>query len=66
MYYSVALAADDIGGSNRYANYILTSLVDFPAVLIGIYACRRYSFVWYFHQNSRAYIDGYRYSYFFH
>ena len=44
VYYSVALAADDIGGSNRYANYILTSLVDFPAVLFGIYSCRRYSF----------------------
>eukprot|EP00795_Rhopilema_esculentum_P000805 gene805-10542_t len=38
VYYSVALAADDIGGSNRYANYILTSLVDLPAVLTGIYA----------------------------
>lgn len=42
MYYSVALAADDLGGTDRYANYILTSLVDFPAVLFGIYACRRY------------------------
>ena len=41
VYYSVALAADDIGGTNRYANYILTSLVDFPAVLLAIYTCRR-------------------------
>jgi len=42
VYYGVALAADDIGGTNRYANYILTSLVDFPAVLFGIYSCRRF------------------------
>ena len=41
VYYGVSLAADDLGGSNRYVNYILSSLVDFPAVLVAIYLCNR-------------------------
>ncbi len=38
VYYGVALAADDLGGK-MYREYILSSLVDFPAVILAIYLC---------------------------
>jgi len=40
VYYGVALAADDLGGE-IYRDYILASLVEFPAVLLAIYLCNR-------------------------
>ena len=41
VYYGLALAADDLGGE-IYRDYILASLVEFPAVLLAIYLCNRY------------------------
>eukprot|EP00794_Sanderia_malayensis_P018702 gene18702-20590_t len=38
VYYGVALAADDLGG-DMYRNYIVASLVEFPAVILAIYFC---------------------------
>ena len=40
VYFGVALAADDLGGA-IYRDYILASLVEFPAVLLAIYLCNR-------------------------
>ena len=40
VYYGVALAADDLGG-NMYRDYILASLVEFPAVVAAIYLCNK-------------------------
>lgn len=40
VYYGVALAADDLGGA-LYRDYILASLVEFPAVILAIYLCHR-------------------------
>jgi len=40
VYYGLALAADDLGGE-IYRDYILASLVEFPAVLLAIYLCNR-------------------------
>ena len=40
MYYGVALAADDLGG-NMYRDYILASLVEFPAAVGAIYLCNK-------------------------
>ena len=41
VYYGVALAADDLGGE-IYRDYIVASLVEFPAVLLAIYLCNRW------------------------
>ena len=40
VYYGVALAADDLGGQ-IYRDYILTSLVEFPAVILAIVLCNK-------------------------
>ena len=40
VYYGVALAANDLGGET-YRDYILTSLIEFPAVLLAISLCNR-------------------------
>ena len=41
VYYGIALAADDLGGS-LYLNFVLVSLVEFPAVLIAIVCLNRF------------------------
>ncbi len=38
VYFGVALAADDLGGK-MYRDYILSSLIDFPGVILAIYLC---------------------------
>ena len=38
VYYGLSLAADDLPG-NLYINYVLFSLVEFPAVVLAIYLC---------------------------
>ena len=41
VYYGIALAADDLGGS-LYLNFVLVSLVEFPAVIIAIVCLNRF------------------------
>ena len=41
VYYGVALAADDLGGE-IYRDYILASLLEFPASFLAIYLCNRW------------------------
>lgn len=40
VYYGVAFAADDLGGS-MYRDYILSCLVEIPAVFLAIYLCNK-------------------------
>jgi len=40
VFYGVSFAADDLGGS-MYRDYILTSVVDFPAICLAIYLCNK-------------------------
>lgn len=40
-YYGLALAAGDLGGS-LYLNYVLVSVVEFPAIIIAIDFCERF------------------------
>ena len=38
VYYGLSLGADDLGG-NLYLNYILVSIMEFPALVAAIYLC---------------------------
>ena len=40
VYFGVALAADDLGGSMHF-NYILSSVVEFPAAVVAIFGCNK-------------------------
>jgi len=40
VFYGVSFAADDLGGS-MYRDYILVSVVDFPAAFFAIYLCNK-------------------------
>ena len=40
MFYGVSFAAGDLGGS-MYRDYILASVVDFPAIILAIYLCNK-------------------------
>ena len=40
VFYGVTFAANDLGGT-IYRDYILVSVVDFPAAVIAIYLCNR-------------------------
>ena len=41
VYYGLSLAADDLGG-NLYVNYILVSVIEFPAIASAIYFCDKF------------------------
>ena len=40
VFFGVSFGADDLGGS-MYRDYILTTIVDFPAVFLTIYLCNK-------------------------
>ena len=41
VYYGLSLAADDFGGS-LYRNYVLVSIIEFPAIIMAIHFCQRF------------------------
>ena len=41
VYYGLSLGADDLGG-NLYLNYILVSIMEFPALVSAIYLCDKF------------------------
>ena len=41
VYYGLSLAADDLGGS-LYRNYVLVSMIEFPAHVVATYGCKRF------------------------
>ena len=41
VYYGLSLAADDLGGS-LYRNYVLVSIIEFPAIVMAIDFCQRF------------------------
>ena len=44
VFYGISLASDNLGG-NQYRNFVLTSLVEFPAIILVIISSNRYNSV---------------------